>query len=81
MTARSREFYDLDTMWARAEKVDLSDIITPSDGDLGDLDLLDEEDDELWDEPSLGDEIWAKDTATLADGSDDSFMWADDDDQ
>ena len=61
MTPDAREFYDIDSIWARAEMVDLSDVVRPEDeiGALDDEDLFaDDYADEaaFWDAPD--DDTW-----------------------
>mmetsp|Transcript_12825 Transcript_12825/g.39577 ORF Transcript_12825/g.39577 Transcript_12825/m.39577 type:complete len:234 (+) Transcript_12825:31-732(+) len=61
MTPDAREFYDIDGIWARAEMVDLSDVVRPEDeiGALDDEDLFaDDYADEaaFWDAPD--DDTW-----------------------
>ena len=60
MTPASREFYDIDALWAKAEQVDLSDVVSPSFAGEGFVedDLFawrdDEDEDDFWDAPNAG---------------------------
>ena len=59
MTPSSREFYNIDEIWKNAERVDLSEVVSPEGPDdlLDDEDLFDEEDDleDFWDAPNAPD--------------------------
>ena len=53
------EFYNIDEIWKNAERVDLSEVVSPEGPDdlLDDEDLFDEEDDleDFWDAPNAPD--------------------------
>ncbi len=59
MTPSSREFYSIDEIWKNAERVDLSEVVSPEGPDdlLDDEDLFDEDDDleDFWDAPNAPD--------------------------
>ncbi|KAJ1447374.1 hypothetical protein M885DRAFT_543070 [Pelagophyceae sp. CCMP2097] len=71
MTARSREYYDLDALWKKAEIVDLSDVLTPdSDMDDDEFDMLD--DDDIFDEALADDDIGFDDPWDAPQAADDA---------
>ena len=70
MTPVSREFYDIDALWAKADQVDLSDVIVAASDDdaLSDDDLFaydDDDEDDFWDIPNA--------EGRAADGDDDAL--------
>lgn len=55
MSPASRDFYDIDALWAKAPRVDLGGVLSPETGHLDDDDLLAPYGDDLWEVPAAED--------------------------